>query len=158
VERDRQALAAGVIRAGRRRFQERHQPDVIRRAGQYMQDITGGRYGRLLLPEDGSGLRVYSPDAGRYVDPEADRLSKGTLGQLYLSLRLAMVDHLDPRHEPLPLLLDEVFADWDEQRLRQGLMSIAGVAARRQVMLFTCHDWMIERLREAGVVCRTVEL
>lgn len=158
LERDRQALAAGVIRAGRRRFQERHQPDVIRRAGVYMQDITGGRYRRLLLPEDGSGLRVYSPDAGRYVDPEADRLSKGTLGQLYLSLRLAMVDHLDPRQEPLPLLLDEVFADWDEQRLRQGLLSVAGITERRQVMLFTCHAWMIERLREAGVACRTVEL
>ncbi|MGI5878562.1 MAG: AAA family ATPase [Christensenellales bacterium] len=158
LERDRQVLTAAFIRAGRRRFQELHQPDVIRRAGQYMGAITGGRYSRLLMPEDGSGLRVFGAEAGRYLDPEADRLSKGTLGQLYLSLRLAMVDHLDPQEEPLPLLLDEVFTDWDEQRLAQGFRALAGVAQRRQVLLFTCHTWIIERLRAAGAVCRIVTL
>lgn len=148
LTRDRYALAAAVIKAGRRQFQEQHQPDVIRRAAEYLSLVTGGRYNRLMLLEDGSSLQVYSQEAGRYLDPERERLSRGSLAQLYLSLRLALLDNLDPPGEPLPLLLDEALVDWDDERLNRGLQWLSRFSRNRQVFLFTCHDALANSLEE----------
>jgi uncharacterized protein YhaN len=77
-------------------------------------------------------------------------LSRGTLDQLYLSLRLALVDHLESGGEPLPLFLDEVFAHWDEERTGRGLDILQRIAKTRQVFLFTCHERLRDRLDDRG--------
>lgn len=70
--------------------------------------ITDGRYSRLFALEDGSpGLLVKGNYVDHPVEAGRDYLSRGTPEQVYLALRLALVDHLDAEDERLPLLLDE---------------------------------------------------
>ncbi len=138
-ERDQTALAFGLLRLGEEAWRQEHQPELIRRAGEYLAIITEGKYTRLFLPEGGKNLYVYYEKAESYLDPIEKRLSKGTLEQIYLALRLAMLDQLDPQGEPLPLLLDETLVNWDDRRA-QGLCTVLDhLSGRRQILFFSCH-------------------
>ena len=110
------------------------------------------------MSEDQQAIRIYSPEAGEFIDPAKSRLSQGTIEQVFLSLRLGLVDHLDPRGETLPLLLDETFVNWDHDRLVRGLSVLAQVADRRQLILFTCHPWMLQAMEEAGFTYQLVSM
>jgi uncharacterized protein YhaN len=79
-----------------------------------------------------------------------DPISTGTREQVYLALRLAIVDHLDRGGERLPLFLDEAFVNWDPGRLERGLELLRGIAEQRQVFLFTCHPEIVERAERVG--------
>ena len=157
-ERDQQALLFALVKVSEQRFREQHQPDVVRRASSYLSQITSGRYSRIVMSEDQQAIRIYSPEAGEFIDPAKSRLSQGTIEQVFLSLRLGLVDHLDPKGETLPLLLDETFVNWDHDRLVRGLSVLAQVADRRQLILFTCHPWMLQAMEEAGFTYQLVSM
>jgi len=75
-------------------------------------------------------------------------LSGGTLDQIYLAFRLAVIDHLDEAYEHLPLVLDEVLINWDDQRFEAGVQILSHIAQKRQVFLFTCHEWIVKRIQD----------
>ncbi len=145
---DRLVLMKSIICTADRRFREEHQPDVLKKAGRYLDVITEGRYNRLLTAEDGGeGLLVRASQDSEPI-PAAHPLSRGTLEQIYLSLRLAAIDHLDENKEHLPLFLDEAFVNWDGMRLENGIRLLENISGKRQIFLFTCHEDMAERIGE----------
>jgi uncharacterized protein YhaN len=150
-ERDRKWALAKLLREADRRFREEHQPDLLRRASAYLRHLTGGRYERLLVDEheEADLFQVVGPGLPAPV-PLAPPVSTGTLEQAYLSLRLAIVDHLDQGGERLPLFVDEVFVNWDRARRSRGLEVLAAVSAVRQVFVFTCHEGLAAELETRG--------
>ena len=148
TERDRLTLLATLIRRADHDFRMRHQPDVIQRASEHIATITGGRYERMEWREEDDRLVVYAP---RQADPQpvGPPLSRGTRDQIYLALRMAIVDHLDADHESLPVFLDEVFVNWDTDRRQAGYRILQSWEGRRQVFLFTCHRPLVREAREA---------
>jgi uncharacterized protein YhaN len=150
-ERDRKWILAQVVRQADRRFREEHQPDLIRRASGHLEHLTGGRYDRLLVDEAHSdGLFLLMGPGLPAPVALAPPVSSGTLEQAYLSLRLAIVDHLDQGQERLPLFIDEAFVNWDRSRRDRGLDVLADLAAARQIFVFTCHPGLARALRERG--------
>lgn len=150
---DRLILMKNILYAADRRFRDEHQPDVLKKAGKYLEGITEGRYTRLFSQEGGEGLLVRSYNDAEPI-PAANPLSRGTLEQIYLSLRLAVIDHLDEKAERLPLFLDETFVNWDGIRLENGIRLLEDISAVRQVFLFTCHEDMADRLERLEGVKR----
>ncbi len=150
-ERDRKWVLARILREADRRFREEHQPDLLRRASTYLAHLTGGRYERLTVDETDGGhlFRLVGPGLPTPV-ALAGPISTGTLEQAYLALRLAIVDHLDRGSERLPLFVDEVFVNWDGERRDRGLEVLAGIAATRQVFVFTCHPGVADELARRG--------
>lgn len=156
-ERDRRWVLARLLREADRRFRDAHQPDVLRNAGRHLGTITGGRYPRILVDEGAGEGRFLLHGPGTVEPVRVDApISTGTREQVYLALRLAIVDHLDRAGERLPLFMDEAFVNWDPQRLERGLDVLAALSERRQVFLFSCHPEMVERVRGRGA--RVVEL
>jgi uncharacterized protein YhaN len=150
TERDRLALLAHILWRADRDFREKHQPDVLLRASEYLRTVTGNRYQGLTMMETKTGEeRLTIKTAGDDYRPVGPPLSSGTLDQIYFSFRLAVIDHLDEDHEPLPLVLDEVLINWDDERFAAGVKILSEIARRRQVFLFTCHDWLAQRLHKA---------
>ena len=96
--------------------------------------ITNGKYTNVMVQAD-NGL-VVELENGNYV--EADRLSIGTIDQLYLSLRLSMTEDLSK--ENMPIILDEAFAYYDTQRLENILTYLENTYPDRQIILFTCTE------------------
>jgi DNA repair exonuclease SbcCD ATPase subunit len=78
------------------------------------------------------------------------QLSVGARDQLYLAVRLAVSEFLSRGKNPLPLLLDDVFATSDDERLRAGMRALVqGLGAGHQVLLTTCHRGRMEELKRA---------
>ncbi len=108
----------------------------------WLPDVTGGRY--LDANVDPPTLSVTVCGADRDWR-EADLLSRGTQEQIYLLLRLALVEHLTCPGESAPILLDEVTVHADEARSTALLSLLHRIARTHQVVVFTqeaaVRDW-----------------
>ena len=153
-QRDRLVLLSSVLQRADRRFREQHQPDVLKRASEYLKVITGGRYTGIVALEDGTQEHLVVITGEGDDLPLEFPLSGGTLDQIHLAFRLAAIDHLDEAFERLPLMLDEVLINWDEHRIQTGLEILSSLAKKRQVFLFTCHDWIASYIEDVTEVSR----
>jgi len=112
-------------------------------------EVTEKKYTDLKVDEK---LEVKVGWNGAYV--LLDRLSAGTIDQVYFALRLAVADLLLGKDE-VPLLLDDSFALYDEMRVKAALTRIA---KRKQIILFTCHTRERKLLEELGLPYHFVDL
>ena len=103
-----------------------------------MSDVTGGRYPRTEFKRNG---RIFVWDKERKIP--VDRLSRGTVEQIYFAVRMAAADML--LEEPMPVILDDVFAFYDDKRLESALKWLS--SQKKQVIIFTCHKREEELLR-----------
>jgi uncharacterized protein YhaN len=86
-------------------------------------------------------LQVRQAD-GKLKEPH--QLSTGTREQLYLAIRLAYVLHYCRDAEPLPIVMDDVLVNFDDQRSAATLEALIEVAAQIQLILLTCHSQTLE--------------
>ena len=115
-------------------------------------EITQGKYNKVSI-NDEKGLIVEN-EYGEYVPVEM--LSIGTIDQLYLSLRLSMIDDLS--NEKMPIILDEAFAYYDDERLKNILIFLSNNAKEHQVIIFTCTKREQEILNKLNIEYNLVEM
>jgi len=130
------------------RFRDDNQGPLLERARELFRDLTLGRYVGLDTDADdnGSPLLFARMANDRLLDVAS--LSTGTRDQLYLALRLAALEHFMARRGPLPLLLDDLFVHFDDDRTKAGLVVLDGLADTTQVLLFTHHARVAEQAAE----------
>lgn len=97
-------------------------------------EISDGKYKKVTINDD-EGTIVELPN-GKYVS--AEKLSGGTIEQLYLSLRLSMAKEISD--ENMPIILDEAFAYYDDERLKNTLEFLSNKFKENQIILFTCTN------------------
>ena len=114
--------------------------------------ISNGKYNKVAINED-KGLIVEN-QYGEYV--EAESLSVGTIDQLYLSLRLSMIDDLS--NEKMPIMLDEAFAYYDDERLENILRFLNENLENHQVIIFTCTHREKNILEKLNIEFNLVQL
>ena len=73
---------------------------------------------------------------------------------MYFALRLAVSDLL-LGEEPMPLILDDSFALYDDSRVKAAL---AKMANRSQLILFSCQTREKQLLEELGLDFNYIEL
>ncbi len=113
------------------------------RTSRILAGITGGKYTEVLMSDD---LKMAVNTEERVVPLE--RLSRGTLEQIYFSLRMA-AGELFCGGKPFPVILDDVFGMYDEERLMSLLVWLSG--EKRQVMISTCSGREAELLLEEKI-------
>ncbi len=114
--------------------------------------ITNGRHNNIKL-NDEEGLIVELSN-GNYVN--INRLSIGTIDQLYLSLRLAILEEIST--ERIPIILDESFAYYDDERLKNILEYLYKENNNRQILIFTCTNREKEILNKLNIEYNLVVL
>ena len=107
--------------------------------------ITNGKYTNVKI-NDEQGILV-ELENGNY-EP-ASKLSVGTIEQLYLSLRLSMIEELT--QENMPIILDEVFAYYDDERLKNVLEFLDNKCKNHQILIFSCSKREKEILDKLGI-------
>ena len=149
---DIQALELAVQEITRisQSFYEDMQDELNAEISRYVSLFTAGAYDSLRLDEQGQ-LQILTE--GREVRPEL--LSRGTLEQIYLALRLA-VGNVVTKEEPLPILLDEAFAMYDDDRLAQTLQTLSTL--QNQIFLFTCQKREVEMLKKMNLDYNLIEM
>ena len=120
-------------------------PKFTNNLSETISQIFNNKYSKVKFNEE-NGL-IVELENGDYVP--ADRLSIGTIDQLYLSLRISMIDELS--EEKLPLFLDESFAYYDNNRLENALKYITNNLESRQTLIFTCANREKEILDKMGI-------
>ena len=155
VEHDRLALLAALVREAGRRLRERRRPELLSRASSHLQALTKGRHVRLAERLDESGRhRLWLESEAGETRPVDRPFSRGLLEQVQLAWRLAWIE-TTPGLPTLPLILDEPFAHWDDERGRAAIDCLATFARGRQVIVMTCRGELADRLRRlpgAGLV------
>ena len=126
-------------------------PKVNEKTEEIFRRLTGGKYQKVRVTKDFS-ISVEDPE--RKSSYEWGFLSGGTIDQAYLSLRLAISDLMMSGEENLPIFLDDVFTQYDNERAYEGLRFLYEYAVKRedpiQAVLFTCHRRLFEWARELG--------
>ncbi len=160
MESDRAQLAAAVDRwaplvlaqtlmtQAIERFEREHQPEMLQEIGRLFSQMTGGRYTgvRRKLDEQGTLLLQLQDDTHK----EPHELSTGTREQLYLAIRLAYVRHYCRDAEPLPLVMDDVLVNFDDERAKGTLDVLLELAQDTQILFMTCHQNMAEMIAAAA--------
>ena len=95
-----------------------------------IKEISDGKYNKIKF-DDENGLTVENEN-GDYIP--AERLSIGTIDQMYLSLRLSALKQISK--ENIPIILDEAFAYYDDERLKNILLYLENL--ENQIIIFTC--------------------
>ena len=127
-------------------------PRVLQEASQYLSRITDGRYREFRFHAGPDELTVVD-DAGNEVRMFA--LSRGTLDQAALAFRLALWTEYQNRGVRFPLVLDDVLADSDEDRLQAIVRVLVDFAQQgNQVFYFTCQDRLVHLFQAAGIEVR----
>jgi uncharacterized protein YhaN len=138
-------LCRTLLDETRKVYETERQPDVLREASRFFQLMTVSRYTRVIAPLDGAEIQVERADGVR-LSPQL--LSRGTAEQLYLAIRLALVQDYAHRIDPLPVVFDDIFVNFDPGRTSNTLRAVAELAATHQVLLFTCHPHLVTLVEE----------
>ena len=127
-------LAQQTLENAKQELQRRFAPRISQRAQELFARLTAGRYQRLSLGEDFS---LGTATEGEDTLHSALWRSDGTADQLYLALRLAVAEELTPQ---APLVLDDAFVRFDDDRLKEILKLLKQSGEEKQVILFTCQS------------------
>lgn len=112
--------------------------------------LTKDAYESARLDKDGK-LRILTE--GREVAPES--LSRGTLEQIYLAMRLA-AGSVMIQQEDLPIFLDEAFAMYDDVRLAETLRALSKTG--KQIFIFTCQKRERVILKQEAISCHVIDM
>ena len=131
-------LASSRIRELSGRIYHESGDQFLENVSTLLAGLTEGRYNQISL-DDRMQVNISTPDHLLKID----QVSCGTMNQVYLALRLASAQLLTGDAD-LPVLLDETFAMYDDERLESALRYL--VSAGRQVILFSCQKRELEIL------------
>lgn len=109
-------------------------PEFDKKLSYIVQKITNGKYDDVYI-DINHNIKMRT-EHGEYVNLE--RFSTGTIEQVNLALRLAYIDTISK--ESLPIILDEAFAFYDDERLANIMRFLSQEYIDRQVIIFTCSN------------------
>ena len=114
--------------------------------------ITGGIYSSISIDEN---LNAFLNTRRKLIPLE--QVSSGTADQIYLALRLAAAHCIQGDADRLPLIFDDSFVLYDDERLRTVLKWLP-TAYSGQILVFTCHEREMRVLKEEGAAVHEVRL
>ena len=125
-------------------------PDIENSIKKNIAITTNGRYIDTIY-NDNQGLLVEN-NVGEIIPIE--KLSMGTIEQMYLGFRFAMLEKMGN----IPMFLDEAFVYYDNDRLENILKTIASKSTTSQIFIMTCSDREERTLNKLNIAYNKIEL
>lgn len=145
-------LAKEVLEIAYTKMKENVTPKFTENLSKNIEKISNGKYKKVKI-NDEEGIIVEKQN-GEYIS--AEKLSVGTIEQLYLSLRFGAIKEIS--EESMPIILDEAFAYYDEERLKNILTYISKEYENNQIIIFTCTNREEEILDKENIKYNLVNL
>lgn len=118
---------------------------INKEAGTMMAGLTGGAYDSL---DAGAQYDITINGDMGFISYEY--MSRGTIDQIYLAVRIATLRFMAGKDDPVPLFLDDSFVLFDDVRLSKALKFLAN-NYKGQILMFTCQNREEKILRDRGV-------
>ncbi len=122
-------------------------------ASDLVNGITGGIYNSISVDEN---LNLFLNTSTKLIP--ADQVSSGTMDQVYLALRLAAARLIQNNGETMPLVFDDSFVLYDDERLKSALKWLAKAFGGQQIIIFTCHRREAQMLNANGISYHLIEM
>lgn len=145
-------IAKECLEKAYNQVKENISPKFTRNLCDIISKISSDRYSKITL-NDSEGLNIELQN-GSYVP--VSRLSVGTIDQMYLSLRLSVLTEIS--NEVMPIILDEAFAYFDDERLSNILKYIESNFKNNQVIIFTCSNREVKVLESIKIEYNLINL
>ncbi|MCH9655548.1 MAG: DUF4332 domain-containing protein [Planctomycetes bacterium] len=124
------------------------QPETLAIASEYLSQLTNGKYTNIWTP---LGEQFPKIDDQQGHTLTVSELSSGTREQLFLAIRLAMVERFRNNGVELPMILDDVLVNFDQERTIAAIKTLNAVAEKgQQILFFTCHLHLSHLFEEHG--------
>lgn len=145
-------IAKECMEIAYREIQQNVSPRLQGKLCEIVKNITDGKYTNIVL-NDETGINVEN-SIGEYMP--IDFLSVGTIDEIFLAFRLSSLKEISK--ENLPIILDETFAFFDNNRLKNILLYLQDQFYDRQIIIFTCTDREILSLNELKIEYNLISL
>lgn len=133
-------------------FERERQPETLREASSFLSQLTDGKYTRIWTPLGRNQLKI---DDAQGDSLPLEVLSRGTREAVFIALRLSLAAAYSRRGVLLPLVLDDVLVNFDRDRAMHAARTLQTFAELgHQVMMFTCHEHIVDIFHEIGVEVR----
>ncbi len=110
-------------------------PELNRLTGELLASFTDENHINATVSNDFS-VRV--TQKGNPLPFESEYLSAGTRDQLDFCLRIAL-SKITAGDQKLPLMLDDIFAQYDDDRTERAMAFLKQYSSENQILFFTCH-------------------
>lgn len=145
-------LAKDWVEKAYEEMQKSITPKLTDQLSKNIAKISGGKYQKVVINSENK-MQI-EDEKGQYIPIE--RLSIGTIDQMYLALRLSMINEISS--EKMPIILDETFAYFDEERLKNILTYLSIGLKNNQVIILTCSNRERKIMEELGQPYQYIEL
>ena len=143
------SLAEDAIHDVATQFEQANQPEMLAAAIPFLQKLTLGKYHHLWTP---LGRKQLFVDDDKNESRPAEQLSGGTREQLFLSIRLAMVKAFAKNNVDLPMVLDDVTVNFDQDRSDAAVETLLDFTRDgQQLLVFTSHLHYAQLFEKRGV-------
>ena len=143
-------LAEAVLQRGLERYRDKNKSPILDRAAAIFAQLTAGSFAGLRPDFDDEGKEVlFGVRSGSNSLLGVAAMSSGAQDQLYLAIRMASLEDWLKKHEPLPLIVDDLLINFDDERAAAALRVLAELSERTQVLFFTHHAHLLEVARRA---------
>jgi len=141
-------LADKVVDRLRHRIEQDRQPQMLQQASSLLSQLTCGKYSRIWTRLGEKALLV-DDDHGHSL--RVEHLSSGTREQVFLAVRLAMIQDFARKGTELPMVLDDVTVNFDQSRTEAAAQTLMDVAKQgQQILLLTCHLHFAQIFQQQG--------
>lgn len=145
-------IAKDVMESSYQKMKNSVTPQFTGLISKNISKITNGKYNKIVINEE-DGILV-ELENGEYMN--ANRLSVGTIEQIYLAFRLSAIQNVS--NETMPIILDEAFAYFDDNRLAETLKNMKENYENNQIIILTCTNRENEILDRLGYKYNTIKL
>ncbi len=153
-------MALALLKSQINQFREKNQGPFLSRASHWFSKLTAGGF-EAIVPSftHGDEPTITGRRKGDHIGQEVtvDGLSEGTRDQLFLALRLAGLELHLTEHPPMPFILDDLLAHFDDHRATHALHALAELSQKCQILLFTHHQHLVtlatENLDRSSFTC-----
>jgi DNA repair exonuclease SbcCD ATPase subunit len=132
-------IIQGTLEEARRKVIDTCVGTLEEETSKLLQEMTAGKYNQVRFDKESFRFEVFSDKLKDWVDPQKF-LSRGTLDQIYLACRLALLNLISEDKNPV-VIMDDPFVTFDKHRRKNALKLLKSLSKKYQILLLTCHDF-----------------
>ncbi|MFA1819082.1 AAA family ATPase [Virgibacillus oceani] len=132
----------------KRNYKDKYLHKVMEKTTDYFTRLTEGRYVKVFAPGKDNSFYAVASDHARY---HVNELSRGTIDQLYISLRLAISDIMSKEYK-IPFILDDAFIHFDSIRTQRVMEVLYAISGTQQIIVFSCKKEIINQAPDSLVI------
>ncbi len=125
----------------------KYSPTINKKAELFLSELTSNKYAKISVSNN---LNVSIRNL-KNKSLALKYLNSGTYDQAYFALKLAVSNIMIKRDFFMPIVLDDIFLQYDENRTLQGFKFLEKYSIQSQIIMFTCHNHLVELAKKESL-------